>query len=410
MSGLIHCQFKHIPSKRDAEQLASNIETFVRPKTFDKEGIKKCGENGNDEIEFTLTREEANKVREKFKQVLPNENSPVWFTILSNPLDSLMSHSLETTTTDVYQQGTPFSASCQFGSLRSYNQFYSHNSFNGKVVKLSFIPSTKPDTLHIEFDDIRIVIPFVSIQKKNVLVNKDNTEDGIYVLLPLKYAPNVFKMEPIKCEDKTGKNSNKKPVRICADQRHVDFITDIAQCSDLVLYFVPPKERAWKFLSYLFLIDQPERYHINFSTFKISDWSTENNKKQRPDPFNFGNASFQDRYALQMLISLGYVFRDKWAQLTDQKLNWNQWNADERYTLCCYAVEQLCNDHGYDLTRTARDYNETRRRAVSNMDEQAILVGNRERLKVATCTLTPLKIIFQPLEVTMGSRALRNSK
>ncbi|CAF1065628.1 unnamed protein product [Adineta steineri] len=407
---VVHCQFKHIPSKRDAEQLACNIETFVRPKTFDKEGIKKCGENGNDEIEFTLTREEANKVREKFKQVLPNENSPVWFTILSNPLDSLISHSLETTTIDVYQQGTPFSASCQFGSLRSYNQFYSHTSFNGKVVKLSFIPSKKPDTLYIEFDDIRIVIPFVSIQKKNVLVNKDNAEDAIYVLLPLKYAPNVFKMEPIKGEDKTAKNSNKKPVRICADQRHVDFITDIAQCSDLVLYFAPPKERAWQFLSYFFIIDQPERYHINFSTFKISDWSTENNKKQRPDPFNFGNASFQDRYALQMLISLGYVFRDKWAQLTDQVLNWSKWNLDERYTLCCYAVEQLCNDHGYDLTRTARDYNETRRRAVSNMDEQTILVGNRERLKVATCTLTPLKIIFQPLEVTMGSRALRNSK
>ncbi|UJR12729.1 hypothetical protein I4U23_016903 [Adineta vaga] len=411
MSGSVHCQFKHIPSKRAGEQLASNIETFVRPKRFDKKGISNCGENGNDTINFTLARDEANKVRDQLAQVLPNEKSTVWFNILSDPLHLLMPRSLEATTTDVHQQGATFSASCQFGSLRSYNQFYSHVSFNGKIVQLSFIPSKSiPDTLHIEFDDIRIVIPFISIQKKNILVNKDNAENGIYVLLPLKYAPNVYRMEPIKGEDKTAKNPNKKPVRLCSDQRDVDFIKDIPQCSDLVLYFIPPKERAWMFLSY-FLMDRPDRYQINFSTFKISDWLTENNKNQRPDPFNYRNASFQDRYALQMLISLGFVFRDKWAQLTDQELNWNKWNVDDRYTFCCYALEQLRNDHGYDLTRTARDYNETRKKASKadvNMDEQAILVRDIQRLKVATCTLTPLKIIFQPLEVTTGSRALRN--
>ncbi|CAF1170949.1 unnamed protein product [Adineta steineri] len=408
MSGLIHCEFKHIPSKKAAEQLASNIETFVCPNTFDKRGIRNCGENGNDSIKFTLTREEANKVRDQLAHVLSNENSPVWFNILSNPLDLLMRRSLATTSADIYQQGTTFYASCLFGSLRSYSQFYSHNSFDNKIVKLSFIPSRSiPDTLYIEFEDIRIVIPFVSIQRKNILVNKDNAENGIYVLLPLKYAPNVYRLEPIKGGDKSGKNLNTKSVRICADQQNVEFVTDIGQCSDLVLYFIPPKESVWMFLSY-FLIDHPERYHINFSTFKISNWSTKKNQNQTPDPFNYRNASFQDRYALQMLMSLGFLFQDKWAQLTDQELNWNKWNIDERYTLCCYVVEQLCNDHGYDLRRTEKDYNETRKRIDSNMDEQAVLVGNKQRLKVAFCTLAPLNIIFHPLEVTTGSRALRN--
>ncbi len=196
--------------------------------------------------------------------------------------------------------------------------------------------------------------------------------------------------------------------RLCADERNIEFIRDIAHCSDLVFHFPPAQNMAWAFLRY-FLTDRPHRYELNFSTFKILDWSKENNKKQKPDPFDYKNASFQDRYALQMLISLGFVFRDKWAQLTDQELNWKNWNVNERYTLCCFAVEQLRQDHGYDLTRTEKDYNETRRKAKKS-DEQTVLVQNTQRLKVAACTLTPLRIIFEPLEVTTGSRALRNDR
>jgi hypothetical protein len=168
---------------------------------------------------------------------------------------------------------------------------------------------------------------------------------------------------------------------------------------------------AWIFLNH-FLDDRPDRYQINFSTFKISDWPKQN-QKQWPDPFDYKNAQFQDRYALQMLISLGFVFRDKWAQLTDQELNWNNWNPNERYTLCCFAAEQLCKDHGYDLTRTERDYNEIRRKGKKSdkdMDEQPISVKDKERLKVAVCTLTPLRTIFQPFEITTGSRALRHNQ
>jgi hypothetical protein len=169
---------------------------------------------------------------------------------------------------------------------------------------------------------------------------------------------------------------------------------------------------AWAFIRH-FLTERSYRYEINFSNFQILDWSKENNKKQKPDPFNYDHASYQDRYALQMLISLGFVFRDKWAQLTDQELNWNKWNPNDRYRLCCFAVEQLCKDHGYDLRRTERDYNEIRRKkedSDKDKNENALLAQNTQLVKVAVCTLTPLRIIFQPLEVTMGSRALRNDQ
>ncbi|CAF0893708.1 unnamed protein product [Adineta ricciae] len=395
MSGLIHCQFKHIPSKKDGERLAANIETFVKPKVFDKKGIRESGEDGNSTIQFALKREEVNKVRDLLAQVLPNENSPIWFHIFDKPLDSLLQQTLADPSTVAPHQGATFSATCLFGALQSYNQFYSHVTFNNKVVNVSFKPARPiSNTLYIEFDDIRIVIPFLAIQKKNILINKDN---GMYVLLPLKYGPSVFRMVTIK-------DNEKKPVRVCADQPNVDFIKDVAHCSDVVFNIVSPKENTWKFLHY-FLFDRPERYHMNFSTFKITDWSRENNKNHRPDPFNYRNASFQDRYALEMLISLGYVFRDKWALFTNDELNWNQWKSEDRYNLCCYAVEQLRADHGFDLRRTEKDYEEKRRK--TNV-KHPILVQDQERLKVACCTLTPLKLIFQPFEITTGNRTLRN--
>lgn len=160
-----------------------------------------------------------------------------------------------------------------------------------------------------------------------------------------------------------------------------------------------------------FLEDRPYRYEINFSNFQILDWPRENPNRQMPNPFDYLNASHQDRYALQMLISLGFLFRDKWAQLTDQDLHWNTWRVEERYSLCCFAVEQLRNDHGYDLRRTGQDYNEKKKKKATkpdpDTDEKMVLAQNTQFIKVAVCTLTPMRTIVQPMEVTMGSRALR---
>ena len=167
----------------------------------------------------------------------------------------------------------------------------------------------------------------------------------------------------------------------------------------------------WAFLQH-FLEDRPYRYEINFCNFQILDWAKQT-KAGPPDPFNYKNASYEDRYALQMLTSMGYVFRDKWAQLTDQELDWKSCDPKERYALCCFVVEQLRVDHGYDLQSALRDYREskggTKKKDAEN-DEEMVLAQHREFLKVAVCTLTPMRTIFQPLEVTTGSRALRHPK
>lgn len=197
--------------------------------------------------------------------------------------------------------------------------------------------------------------------------------------------------------------------RLCRDEKNVNFIERIAECSDLVLYFSSSSNAPWAFLRH-FLDDRPYRYELNFCNFKIFDTSRDTNPRSRPDPFDFKHAKFQDRYALQMLISLGFVFRDKWAELNDDELGWNQWNPNDRYRLCCFAVEQLRQDHGYDLRRTKIDFDAKKKDKKKSDEQQAISVLPNQRLEVALCTLTPLKTIFQPLEVTTGSRALRNSR
>jgi len=110
-----------------------------------------------------------------------------------------------------------------------------------------------------------------------------------------------------------------------------------------------------------------------------------------------------------MLTSLGYVFRDKWAQLTDKELKWNEWSVEERYDLCCFAVEQLTNDHGYDLTRTKLDYQIRKSREKEERDKDRF-DSDQKLLRIALCTLTPLTTIFRPFEMSIGSRALRNLK
>ena len=251
------------------------------------------------------------------------------------------------------------------------------------------------------------------------------TNNGVYILLPLRYTPCVYRLEARRYETRSNANATRNPnryddqiiftlsglslvfSRICSNEQNAEFIRDLADCSDVVLQFPPPdKDEAWTFLNQ-FLIDQYSQYEINFSTFKISDWSEVNNTNSNPV-----DGSFEDRYAFQMLVSLGFVFQDKWAELTDRDLIWHKWNTNNRYAVCCFARKRLCEDHGYDLKQTLKDYNGTReelRRSDENTDRQTGLVRNKftELLKVACCTLTPLKIIFQPLETTIGNRALR---
>lgn len=182
---------------------------FVNPKRFDALGIQECGTGKNDSVTFQITRGEANKIRDQLVKILPKEDSSIWFSIRSEPLDSLIPRTLDTIDPNRHQ-GSKFRATCRFGSLFSHNQFYSHVTFDNKIVQVTFKPERQtPESLYIEFDKNRIVIPFKSIQKDNIVVNKENAKNGVYVLLSLKYLPNIFQMVPAKSGNASGQNGEK---------------------------------------------------------------------------------------------------------------------------------------------------------------------------------------------------------
>ena len=191
---------------------------FLKSKNFDKNGIKKCGENGNDSIEFSLRRDAADRLRDNLKVILPNINSPIWFGILTDPLHNI--HIFDTKlamkcSSNHAHQGSKFKVLCQFGSLRSYNLFYSHTSLNNQMVIAEFKSSSKVhDSLHLTFEDIQITIPFHSIQKKNILINKINEQTaGVLILISLQYAPSIYQLMEVKSDDGSFKKGEKKPVR-----------------------------------------------------------------------------------------------------------------------------------------------------------------------------------------------------
>jgi hypothetical protein len=180
----------------------------VKAKSFDKDGLAACAQNENGSHQIILSRKDANDVRDKLDHILANEFYSVWFTIPSDPLHSLINRSLADVST-VVTRPTTYEISCQFGSLRSYDKFYSHVSFDNKILEVSFrLVNQKPDSICIKLNaKQRIIISFDSIQKRNILVNKNRPDTGIYVLLPLKYAPHIF-------EDITDQNGQSKQMRL----------------------------------------------------------------------------------------------------------------------------------------------------------------------------------------------------
>ena len=165
------------------------------------------------------------------------------------------------------------------------------------------------------------------------------------------------------------------------------------------------------FLAYLTAGWKQDKYEINFSCFKAHDWQSKWADGRLSNPFHRPQALFQDLYGLQMLRSLGHVYRDKVIKLNNGNLGWDSWNPDDRYALCCYAAERLRDDHGCDLRRTAQDYYARKKSMASENDnEQSVYIEPKYQIQVAVCTLTPLRTIFQSMELTTGSRALRNER
>ena len=156
---------------------------------------------------MVFTRREANGIRDKLDLILADAYTSVWFSTETDPFHSLFAHTLA----DTEEPNSPtaqYQASCHFGSLRSYDRFYSHVSFNNKVLQISIQRQSKrPDSLSIRVNQLqKIIVPIASIQKKNILVNKVNDKEGVFILFPLKYTPRIIQTEPSTIPNQQGKD------------------------------------------------------------------------------------------------------------------------------------------------------------------------------------------------------------
>jgi hypothetical protein len=162
----------------------------------------------SDGFKLNLSQEAIDKIRDFLHNILFDEMSSIWFHVIGNSTHSLPQHSSIPRDQEAGSSPSIYQGACHFGALHSHQKFYSHVSFNNRVLTLSFERMSESiDSLAIHIDEgLRILVSFHSIQKRNILVNKYHENQGIFVLIPLKYAPTVWKM--IK-----SSNENSRKVR-----------------------------------------------------------------------------------------------------------------------------------------------------------------------------------------------------
>lgn len=154
-----------------------------------------CVDNRNGTNEMNFTRQEANTIRDQLDSIFVEDASSVWFSIFTNPLHGLFSRSLTEDVTSVDpSNASTFRASCFFGSMASHFDFYAHETLKYKVMDVSFEKKFgEICQIRIRLNqDQYIIIPFDSIQRRNILVNHTKPKSTTNVLFPLKHPPLIF--------------------------------------------------------------------------------------------------------------------------------------------------------------------------------------------------------------------------
>jgi hypothetical protein len=103
-----------------------------------------------------------------------------------------------------------------------------------------------------------------------------------------------------------------------------------------------------------------------------------------------------------MLFSLGYLFQDKYGkQLHDQFVAFDKELFNE---MCYYLKEKLEDNHCYNIKRVFEDF-------TSYIKEKRKEEKQSGAKKLPYCigciSVTPLRVLYQRMESTIGNRALR---
>jgi len=169
----------------------------------------------------------------------------------------------------------------------------------------------------------------------------------------------------------------------------------ISQCSDLWLQF-DHRTDAWNFLQQLPIFNNAKQFILNYADFQFSLSSNYKNLHSSLDYNKF--SSELGSYAIRMLSSLGYTFTDKYLINNDIQLAFishHQKSPEKFYKLCCTLWNHLQEDHCYFISNVFDAQNVTN----CTLPQNTYLVAH--------AIVTPLRILFQPMHLTTGHRAMR---
>jgi hypothetical protein len=167
---------------------------------------------------------------------------------------------------------------------------------------------------------------------------------------------------------------------------------ELPLCSDLLVRFYPAS-MAWSFLRDLPIAGYSRRpsddlFHINFAMFGC--------QKDHGNLLPMGMPSYAstyDSYGIEMLWSLGYLFRDKYNADSQSILITRQKNF---YDLCCTIWRNLKSNHCYRIRDALNDQTPKQHCETSAESSQS--------KEVAFAILTPHRTEYQPMQMTLCHR------
>jgi hypothetical protein len=169
----------------------------------------------------------------------------------------------------------------------------------------------------------------------------------------------------------------------------------ISQCSDLWLQF-ERRTDAWDFLQQLPISNYSNQFILNYADFQFFSPSNLKNSCLSWDYRNF--PSELGSYGMKMLWSLGYTFIDKYLANNDmqsQFILYHQKSPEKFYELCCTLWNRLQENHCYSIPNVFNDQNKFN------------CALPKDTYRVPHAIITPLRVLFQPMHLTKGHRAMR---
>ncbi|UJR11488.1 hypothetical protein I4U23_015668 [Adineta vaga] len=380
----VHCSLKNVFNSTTAYLVGENIRKILGISHFRPDEMARLVPSPYD---FTCKREDANNIRDQLVSVTTDSHRHIWFSMQTNPF-----HYIYKTHSMINEDPVPptkeYPVYCYFGSMYSYSTFKIHSEEHPVRHDLRVLKwHEEPEAIRITTTDKskEISIPIRWIQKP-ILVN---LKDRPCVVLMLKYS--------VKMKKRIKMKGREKYERVCKSDDN-RFMTVVSKSSDILLSF---SEISHTYAFIEELTRETDEYHdkftVNFVTLEQNVVKKENQLFYLPS-----SASHNQHYALNMLFSMGYVFHDKYSQqLHDEFVKFDK---DSFNDMCYYLKEKLELNHCYRIKGIYAEFDaylKEKRKDEKDLEEPKLPYC------VGCISITPLRILYQKMQSTIGNRALR---